>query len=782
MKKTLLFIAAVLVSISVLAQQKTTFVDEHFNGSSLPTGWQAMGLGTSCWSISSSQHAGGEANELKLYYSPQFNGTARMVTPAVDLTDVSSVVVSFKHCLDNYSGSHVLGIATTSDNGTTWNDGWSQTYGSDGQWSINQLITTPDMGNSSVRFCIFYTGNSYNIDNWYFDDIAIFTQENLDVQLSSIDISVAMSSGTKYLPFTISNKGVETVNQVKASYQVEGFDLVEETFNVNLTTFASTQLTFAQPITLVPGSYHVEVNIETVNGVEDDDLTNNILDKDISIALTSATKIPMIEHFSSSTCGPCVSVNTQMLNFCNNPQNQGRFTYTKYQMNWPGNGDPYYTAEGGTRRVYYGVSAVPQCFLDGDDQGNAAVQQSVFNNHLEREAFMDIRGSFDVSGNTITVRVDAMPYVDIEASLFVSVNEKETHNNVGGNGETSFHHVFMKMLTSAQGDSYNFESGEMATWQFTQDMSSTHVEEMSDLEVSIWVQVYSTHEILNSHFAYEYTSEHPYPVDNLTMVESTGKDKTFVASWDAPANGTPTGYDVYLNGEKVLENTTDTEYTFTAADDTYNVVCVQALYTGGNTSVMSAVGQPEGMQDLGLVPDETNFLLNSENPEANLALSNCNFLTEDPIEITSIEETNPEQIPYLNIISEELPFTLEFNEYFFITVEPGLVAGKSMAQTTVTVESSAGNVEFFIEIDGEILNVTELSAETKLYPNPTTGSFIVEGSDVAKVEVYSLVGQKVFEQSGKVARIDATSWNRGLYLVNVTNTAGAVETMKLVVK
>ena len=64
------------------------------------------------------------------------------------------------------------------------------------------------------------------------------------------------------------------------------------------------------------------------------------------------------------------------------------------------------------------------------------------------------------------------------------------------------------------------------------------------------------------------------------------------------------------------------------------------------------------------------------------------------------------------------------------------------------MESSAGDLEFIVEIDGESLSVTELSHQTKLYPNPASGNFTVEGANIAKVEVYNLVGQKVFEQQG----------------------------------
>ncbi len=46
--------------------------------------------------------------------------------------------------------------------------------------------------------------------------------------------------------------------------------------------------------------------------------------------------------------------------------NPGEYSLIKYQMNWPGNGDPYYTEEGGVRRDYYGVSSVPDLYINSD--------------------------------------------------------------------------------------------------------------------------------------------------------------------------------------------------------------------------------------------------------------------------------------------------------------------------------------------------------------------------------------------------------------------------------
>ena len=578
-----------LFATAMMAQNRAVLLQESFDDTSMPAGWSVAGLGLGNWSVSPTNNAGGAANEMHLTWSPQFNGLSRLVTPAVDLTGINSLVFSFKHALDNYTGNNIIGIATTSDGGTTWNEAWSQGYNTSNSWTVSQEISTPDMGQANVQFCIFFNGNSYNINDWYFDDIMVFTLENLDLAITSPTLPDFIGSGETAFGINVFNFGATTVTSVEATYEVEGMEPITETFEVEIPSLGSETMIFPTTTLLSPGTYNVAYSINLVNGQEDDVLDNNTAEKAVFAAIGTAERIPMIEHFSSSTCGPCVSVNTQMLNFCNN--NPGRFTYTKYQMNWPGNGDPYYTAEGGTRRDYYGVNAVPQCFLDGEDQGYAAVQQTVFDQHAERTAFVDIRGSFVVEGNTINIKADIIPFIDADARVFVSVNEKETHNNVGGNGETSFHHVFMKMLPDAQGTTVNLVTCEPQHFEFTQDMSGTHVEEMSDLEVSIWVQNYDSKEMFNSRFAYEYTEEHPYAVENLTLIQDEeAEENTMVASWDAPTMGNPTGYNVYVNNELVAENISDLSYTFAGELGAFYTVAVVALYGDDKTSIKMLTG------------------------------------------------------------------------------------------------------------------------------------------------------------------------------------------------
>ncbi|MBR1513300.1 MAG: T9SS type A sorting domain-containing protein [Bacteroidales bacterium] len=779
MKKTLLFAFALLFATATMAQNRAVLLQESFDGTSMPAGW-SISAQTSNWSVSATNNAGGQPNEMHLTWDPQFNGMTRLVSPAIDLTGVNSVVFSFKHALDNYSGTNTIGIATSSDGGTTWNQGWSQGYNSSNSWSVSQEINTPDMGQASVQFCIFFNGSSYNINDWYFDDIMVFTLENLDLNLTAATLSDFIGSGSTEFGINVMNMGSTTVTSIEASYQVDDMAPVSETFTVNIPSLGTSTLNFTTPTTLAPGSYNVIYSINLVNGQTDDIVDNNVLAKAVGVALATAERIPMIEHFTSSTCGPCVSVNTQMLTFTNN--NPGRYTYTKYQMNWPGNGDPYYTAEGGVRRTYYSVNAVPYVFLDSEY--NTPVSQTVFDQHAARPAFFDIAGSFNVEGNTINVIIDVMPYIDINARLYVTVNEKLTTGNVGSNGEHEFRHVMMKMLPDAQGTTLDFVASELQHIEFTQDMSSTHVEEMSDLEVAIFIQNYGSKEVYNSHYAYEYTDIHPYPVENLTLTEAIGPRGSMMAAWDAPAEGNPTGYNVYVNGELTAENIAETTYAFDNEGE-FCIVGVEAVYEGEMTSVKAVATAESTLQDMGLISNEQGASLDMEHPQAELVLTNANHNTQNEISILSIEEINTDGVPYLTISHEALPYALPYGQDFVISIEPNAVApGRSVAQTTVIVQSDAGTLGFLVEIDGELLSVTEIATEAKIYPNPANTNVRIEAEiGIESVKVYNMLGALVetVSANGQSVNVSTTNYSNGVYFFNIRQSDGRVSNQRVVI-
>ena len=589
MKKTLLLTIALLLSIAAFAQSRGIILNETFDSASLPEGWTTSEGAEENWIISQTNNAGGSANELQLSWWPVIYGSSRVMTTPVNLSGINEVVVSFSHYLDNQINEYTLSIATSTD-GNDWNTAWSQTYGETGLYEVEQLISTPDMGNENVYFSIFYEGSSFTMNGWYFDNFQISTQDNLDIELLSVDMTEMLNYGFHDVRFTVQNTGSTTIESVEATFKdfFNNGNIVTETFEVNIESLEKQELTFTEKAYLAPGTYVMPIEIVSVNGTDDSNDGNNFIEKEINVGMGLTQKIPMIESFSSSTCGYCVEANIMMNEVLE--ANPGRYTYTKYPVNFPGTGDPYYFNEVAGRAGYYQVSSAPEFYLDGSLQEYNIVTQEALDESYNTPSFVNIRGTFNVDDNTINITADFMSYIKMEnVRAFVSVNEKTTTENASSNGETEFHHIMMKMLDSPTGNVVNINAGEYQRLEFTHDMSSTNVEEMNDLEVALWLQNYETGEIYNSHFAYE-NSEHAYPVQNLRSA-IVGDCITLHIDWDAPEQGTPVGYNIYVNGELIEENFTGNSYTnVTIAGELYDdkhvhIAEVVAVYENGMTSV-----------------------------------------------------------------------------------------------------------------------------------------------------------------------------------------------------
>ena len=160
-------------------------------------------------------------------------------------------------------------------------------------------------------------------------------------------------------------------------------------------------------------------------------------------------------------------------------------------------------------------------------------------------------------------------------------------------------------------------------------------------------------------------------------------------------------------------------------------------------------------------------------------MQNRFFGSQIPVKVLSVTEN---ETNYLHFEPQgTLPCVVEPADYFYLNVYVNALS-KGYVSTTFTVHTDQNDCTYSVAINEDILTVTELTAETKLYPNPTTGQFTVEGANAVKVEVYNLVGQKVHEAEGQVVNIDASNWHKGIYLVNIIEQNSAVVAKKLVVK
>jgi hypothetical protein len=318
--------------------------------------------------------------------------------------------------------------------------------------------------------------------------------------------------GLNSLPATIEgeflNLGTQTVTSADINYSINGAAPVTQSLTgLNIASFQSA--TISHPTAWNPGvgTYNVEIWLSNINGNADEKPANDKVSKSITVVAALTTRYSLYETFTSSTCPPCTPANETMEDlFSDNP---GEFVSLKYQMSWPGTGDPYYTDEGGVRRQYYGVNSVPNVAIDGgwNDNGNN-LTQGIFDQFQSIPAFVVLNLTYNISGQTVCAKATIEPLTNLPAglTLHMAIKEWTTYDNIKSNGETEFFSVMKKMVPNANGTSLPAISAgsshtvqECYTFQGSKilppnagspvDHNTAHtVEEFSDLTVVAWVQ------------------------------------------------------------------------------------------------------------------------------------------------------------------------------------------------------------------------------------------------------------------------------------------------------
>lgn len=335
------------------------YLFEDFSSNVMPpTGWSRDGVPAQ-WSVSASNNAGGSAPEAKFTYINQ-NTTSRLISPVVDLTGVPDAKISFKYFYDYYAAGVTIGVATRFGTGD-WTVAW-QVNPTGNQGPKTQIVDLTGVGQSDFQFCIFLTGNLYNMDYWFIDDIKLFIPLDLDAALASVIAPKYLEAGSSFdLKGVVSNEGATAINSFDVSYTVnDGEPQLFSVSGLNIALGNSYTFTHNVPINLPEvGAYTIVTTISNINGGVDMNVDNNTLEHLASAVSFIPAKKVMAEEATGTWCGWCIR------GICNMD-----YMAETYPETWIGiavhNGDPMVVTayDGAMSQIIPGFGGYPSVTTD----------------------------------------------------------------------------------------------------------------------------------------------------------------------------------------------------------------------------------------------------------------------------------------------------------------------------------------------------------------------------------------------------------------------------------
>ena len=268
---------------------------------------------------------------------------------------------------------------------------------------------------------------------------------------------VKMKGDSIEIKGTVKNLGQRPLTSFNVVYEVEGVPSAVRAFSgLNVQPNATYNFTHSDKLILSDAKfYDIAVIVSEPNGNIDIE-GNNIQNAGVLVYEEKLQRTVLHETFTSSTCPPCKPGNEVLMNILK-AQDASKWVCIKYQYNFPGTGDPYYTSECGARGSFYGgINGVPDLYCDGTMNMNPQSYTATrFNILANVPAASTMTGSATVANKTVSLNVTinpALTYDNPNLRFFATIIEKETFNNRKTNGETVFHYVMKKFMTSINGD------------------------------------------------------------------------------------------------------------------------------------------------------------------------------------------------------------------------------------------------------------------------------------------------------------------------------------------
>ncbi|HPQ35218.1 MAG TPA: carboxypeptidase regulatory-like domain-containing protein [Tenuifilaceae bacterium] len=185
----------------------------------IPVGWSVQGFGERNWSVKHTDLAGGSAPEIRLFWSPTFEGQTKLVSAPVNITGTSNLRLNMNHYLSNYAlYENTLAVCISFDAGETWTNLWEHTIVGDIESSELEFFFPVPQGATSMLIGWEFNGDVFQINNWNIDNVILVPVLNNDLEASFIKGNAIPNEGQANL-YTIRVKN--TGNNEQSEYSVK---------------------------------------------------------------------------------------------------------------------------------------------------------------------------------------------------------------------------------------------------------------------------------------------------------------------------------------------------------------------------------------------------------------------------------------------------------------------------------------------------------------------------------------------------------------------------------
>jgi hypothetical protein len=449
-------------------------------------------------------------------------------------------------------------------------------------------------------------------DRWQtaYDNFAVTVPANQhDGSILSVNglTRYMVGAGNQNINASFKQLGYGTATTAVMNYNVNNGTPVTQTitFAPSVPYFGTQNFSFTTPASLSLGTNRIKVWVSSVNGSAQAVASNDTASQFVYVASQSVAINALIEEFTSSTCGPCASLNNTFdpLLSSNNVNLPGsNLNAVKYQVNWPSPGnDPSYNNDVLTRRNYYSVNSAPTVLYNGTvGSGN----QTNINIAKLAPAYANITPTITYNAGVVTANATITPFITIPSASPIRVYQalvQSFYNYPGASTSQKNYSHAMRRMFPASGTTYNTTDGTPIPVTFNQTLtygstaSGTPAQFTNNFwtstgtftyEYIVWIQDDVTRQVLQSGSAFtssvvvpsqvkEYANNNsigifPNPAKDYAVIGLKLENNTFVEISITDI----TGKIVYTNkADEVFAGTSEmTINTSEFATGTYNVL------------------------------------------------------------------------------------------------------------------------------------------------------------------------------------------------------------------